>query len=69
MDTNAIVSIVKAVTASDAGGFGPLLQAGPLGLYAVAYFVWRKFSSIERRLDRIETHLGTRPPAAKEEAA
>ena len=68
MDTNAVISIVKAVTASDAGGLAPLLQAGPLGLYAVAWFVWKKFSSIERRLDRIESHLGSNPPGEREAA-
>ena len=70
MDTNAVIQIVKAATqASDAGGLTQLLQAGPLGLYAVAWFVWKKFSSIERRLARIEDHLGTTPPFKHEREA
>lgn len=45
--------------------FNQLLQAGPLGLYAVAWLVWKKFSSIEERLKRIEDALGTAQPFKK----
>ncbi len=63
IDTNSIALLVNtAIAGHDAGGLMQIVQAGPMGLYLAGYWLWKKLAKMDRRLDRLEEHLGTKPP-------